>query len=72
MNPSSSAMDWFVLCSVSSVHDTRNIFIYIYRIYFQMHLCVLLCFDSGSTFRIRIMCQMEIRMFILFITSFCY
>ena len=30
MNPRSSAMDWFVLCSVTSVHDTRNIFLYIY------------------------------------------
>ena len=33
MNPSSSATDWFVLCSV---HGTRNIFLN--SNYFQMHL----------------------------------
>ena len=64
MNPSSSAIDWFVL---RSVHDTRNIF---YSIYFQMHLCVLLGFCSGPTFHIR-MWPLEICMSVLFVTSFC-
>ena len=37
VTPSSSAMDWFVPCSVN---DTRNIFLY-YSFFFQMHFMFL-------------------------------
>ena len=43
VTPSSSAMEWFVLCLV---HDNRNIFLY-YSIFFQMHFHV---FVQGPRF----------------------
>ena len=59
----SSAMDWFVVCSLQVLAICSN------SIYFQMQLCVLHCFCSGCTFHSR-MWQFEIRMLIL--TPFWY
>ena len=40
-------------------------------IWFKCIICVLKCFCSGSTFHI-CMWQLQVCMFVLFITSFCY
>ena len=55
----SSAMDWFVLCTV---HDTRNI---VLQHLFSNAFC---CF----LFKVHVSHQLEICMFVLFVTSFCH
>ena len=47
-----TAMDWFVVCTVCSVHDTQHISRY--HLFSKMHLWVSPCFCSGSTFHVHV------------------